>query len=67
MRELWLKVEVMAGTSIDDAAKEMVALANRLAVSIEADFNGVRVLATPDDDPREVASDWRTAFTRKDG
>lgn len=45
---LSLKVEVMAGSTIESASKELKALADRIGVRVEAQFNEVLLMMPPD-------------------
>lgn len=47
---LSLKVEVMAGSNIESASKELKALADRIGVLVEAQFNEVLLMMPPDGD-----------------
>ena len=49
-----IRVELFAGSHIDDVAAEMCILADRVGVRCEASFNGVKLWARPGDDPREL-------------
>lgn len=46
--KLILTVEALAGTGIEDALTEMIALRQRLGVSIQAKFNGVELFVCRD-------------------
>lgn len=51
-----IDVEIYAGTRAEDAARELVALAKRIGITVWADFNDKRVLARPEDDPDMLAA-----------
>lgn len=51
---LTVKCEFSAGSSIDDATLEAVALARRLGVPVGFDFNGHTVRAFPSSDPGDL-------------
>ena len=55
---LWLTVEIAPGTSEADAAEEMVALAERTGVIIEAKHNGDSMVAQPGDTVDDVISNF---------
>lgn len=47
MANLILKVEILAGTDIEQACNELCMLAKKLDIAIESSFNEVRLLAFP--------------------
>lgn len=49
LKNLVLKVELFDGADVHDAACDLCMLAKRVGVLVEADFNGVKLLARPDD------------------
>lgn len=52
-------VEVMAGTDIPgEAIPQMIDLANRLGCDVTARCNGIKILARPGDNPKELAGSW---------
>lgn len=54
-----IKVEVLAGSSItSQSIPEMIALANRVGVPVEASLNGVTTIAHPGDDEIDLALAW---------
>jgi len=55
LRTLTLKVELLAGTGIRDAACDLCELANRVGVMTEAKFNTVTLWARPGDNPLKLA------------
>jgi hypothetical protein len=59
-----LKVDVVAGTDVKDAARQMIGLAGMLGVMIETSFNGVTLLARWDDTPERIAGEYRAKGTR---
>ena len=67
MSVLWLTVEVAPGSSINEAAPEAVALANKTGITIWFDFNGVRCLARAGDDPDMIVADFFAQFRKTDG
>ncbi|MDE1997980.1 MAG: hypothetical protein KGI52_03520 [Burkholderiales bacterium] len=60
-----LKIEFLAGEDIDNACREAVRLANILRVTVDFDFNGVKVMAKPDVDPKELAELWSVEMKSK--
>ena len=56
MKNLCLKVEVVAGAVLQDAAAELCALADKLGLLCEADFNGVAMYAMPGDSAKNLAN-----------
>jgi len=66
MNELTIKVEATAGSDIPGSIiPDMVRLANKLHVTVEASLNDVKVFAYPDDDPFHLAIAWRRAMASK--
>ena len=69
LRSLTLKVELFGGTDVRDAACDMCTLANRTGTLIEADFNGVKLWARPDDNPLKLVDAYHkqlhSKFTHK--
>lgn len=59
---LSLKVEVMAGTTIESAVSEMETLANRIGIMIEADFNDVRLMMPPNGDAETLEEGYYAAI-----
>lgn len=51
-----MKYEILAGTRIDEAAKEMVTLADLHREAVTADFNEVVLTAWPGDDPSKITN-----------
>ena len=47
MRKLLLKVEIIAGTDIGEAAEELCKFSQELNAMLESNFNGVLLLVTP--------------------
>ena len=45
--DLTIKVGVLGGAHIERVCEQMVELANRTGVSVEADLNGVKTVARP--------------------
>ncbi len=59
MSTIRLKVEAFAGTGIEDVCRELCALADRVGILCEAEFNTVRVWAYPGTDPQQLVKAWR--------
>ncbi len=65
MSSLKIDIGVYGGANIpDEVIPEMVALAERLQISVWADLNGVRTLAQPGDSSIQLAIQWREASER---
>lgn len=62
IENLILRVEVLAGTSIEDACIDAIALADHLRMTIEFKANGVSVLAKPGVEAEKLAEAWRESF-----
>lgn len=54
MTSLFLKVEVLAGSSEEATAADLARLAERLRIMVEADHNGVTMRAIPGQMPQDV-------------
>lgn len=65
LRSLTLKVELFAGTDVRDAACDMCMLSNRTGAMIEADFNGVKLWARPDDNPLKLVDAYHKQLNGK--
>lgn len=63
---LRLRVEVVAGTPIQEAAFGMVHVANALNMTVESEFSGVAIEAAPYVDPMAVMDTYQSALERKD-
>ena len=61
---MWIQVKFNCGDSIEDAARDMCALADRLGFGVEADFNGVALLANPHGDAAALASAYKAELRR---
>lgn len=59
LRSTTIKVDLLAGTDIRDACCDICELANRVGTSVEASFNGVKVIARPHGNPLELADKYR--------
>lgn len=64
MSSISLKVEAFAGTTIDDACRDLCALADRVGILCEAGFNGVKLWAYPGTDPAQLAKAWDVQMKR---
>jgi hypothetical protein len=58
---LTVKVEMSAGTHIDDAAVAAIDLATKLGCWVEFKFNDVECHAAPDSDPEVLAEQFHAA------
>ena len=56
---LTLKVDIIAGTSLEEGAKQLITLSERLGVMITSNFNGYHVIATESSDPEEIVASYR--------
>ena len=65
LRSLTLKVELFAGTAVLDAACDLCVLAKRTGTLVEADFNGVKLRARPDDNPLKLAEAYHNQLQNK--
>lgn len=65
MRNLFLKVEALAGSEIRRTCDEAIQLADKLGITVEFNFNEVIVLARPGDDYEELAEAWNKALHSK--
>lgn len=59
---LYLDVEVYGGSNIFDTCVDAIELATRIGISIWFNFNSVRCLARPEDDPEKLAAEWERAL-----
>ena len=64
MTTISLKVEAFAGTTIDEACRDLCALADHVQILCEADFNGVKLWAYPGTDPGKLATAWDIQMKR---
>lgn len=64
MSTIWLTVDVAPGTDITNACQDAVALANRTCITIWFDFNGVKCLARPGDNPEGIQASWRVEMKK---
>ncbi len=55
MNDIYIRVEVIAGALLAEAAREMCETATRLGITCEAKMNGITVWARPHDDHEELA------------
>ena len=51
---IYIKIEVVLGTPIEDAVDEACALANQINECVKFSFNGVDLMANPHDDPSRL-------------
>lgn len=65
LESLYLDVEVYAGSNIPDAIRQLSMLSTRLGIGVWASMNGVRVLAKPGDDWRDIERGWDDAIKAK--
>jgi len=62
---IFLKVGVLAGTSIEQAVREAKGLAEKLGVEIEFNFNGIPMTIFPWSDVKEKVEDFKFEFKRR--
>lgn len=65
MNALRLKLEVFAGVDVDEAAKELCHLSNRIGILCSAKFNEVELWARPGDDPEKLAASFHEQLQNK--
>lgn len=58
MTTLALRVEIRLGTSIENAAVDLVAAAVRFDMGVVAKLNGIDVQARPSSKPEELVASW---------
>lgn len=67
LKTLTLKLELFVGVDIEDACRDLCELATRIGVLCEADFNGVKLWARPNDSFIELADAWREQLKQPEG
>ena len=65
MSDLYIDVQVYGGSSIPKVILEMSELADRIGITIWASLNGVKTLARPGDDPKQIIAAWEEAMREK--
>ena len=65
MSGIYMDVKGYGGRDVADCIREMVALSRRLQIDVWGEFNGIRTLARPDDQPEEVVRAWEQATVNK--
>jgi hypothetical protein len=63
LKSFVVKVELFAGTDIENAASEMCELASRIGCRIESTFNGVKLWASPGDNPALLVKSFHDVLT----
>jgi hypothetical protein len=63
---LWITVEIMPGSHIPVAIREMCRLATMLDQRLKADANGVEVVAEPYSNPEDVCQEWVNRYHGED-
>lgn len=61
LNTLMLKVEVLAGSDIQEVAQGICSLADTLGILIEAQFNSALLLAAPGNKPEKIIEMYRIA------
>lgn len=57
MSNFYLHLETQPGCDIRDCSAEAIDLANRLQITVMFDFNGVKCMACPGDNPSRLANE----------
>lgn len=60
-----IKVEILAGTSIEDAFKETISLSKKLECYVDFDFNGVQCTSRPNGSVSNGTSNYHDAISGK--
>ena len=63
LKGLMLRVEVLAGTDLHDAAYSICELAGRAGIRINSSFNGVVLVARPGDKYQKLIDVYRKELT----
>ena len=66
LNNLSLNVTVGAGVSISFACDELQTLSKRLGVHLEADFNGVTLLVSPETDAKTLKDSYHVELNSGD-
>lgn len=61
MSDIYLKVEVYGGVSIEAAAGEACILAEKIGINVEFEFNGVTCMAKPWGSSQVLVTNWHAA------
>ncbi len=64
MSNFFLRLEAIPGRDILRCSHEAINLANKLELTVTFDFNGVRCMACPGDNPESLAKETLTIMTR---
>lgn len=62
MSLIYLEVKSMAGSWIDDVAKELVELSRRIGIDAITTFNGVRLRACHDSNCENIVAKFHASF-----
>lgn len=65
MSNIRITADILPATDVLVAAREAIDLADRIAVTIEYNFNGVTCLAVPGDDPEALAKNCMDMMSSK--
>ncbi len=60
---LILPLEALAGSAVQDIARDMIATAKRLDLPVSLDMNGTHLLAFPDSTMAEIRRDYEAQLT----
>lgn len=58
MSDIHIDAAAYAGTSIDRACDKLCEVATRINCNLHCDFNGVKLIVRPGDDPRLLEAAW---------
>lgn len=62
---LSITAAIKPGSDITRACADLVGLANKLGVTVDADFNSVTLLAQPNGDAEILADNWHSEMNSK--
>lgn len=66
MSSLYIQVEPIPGSGIEEICMEAVMLSENIGINIRFNFNGVECLVSPDGDcPKTLAKNWEIALKSK--
>lgn len=67
MGDLKIEIEAFPGAEISRVCRSVIALADKLGITVMCPFNGVRLMACPGDSAERLESDWRKKMKSDDG
>lgn len=65
MSRLSIHLDCFGGASVEEAVKELPAVATRLGIWVTCDINGIHVMAAPDDSPSVLWGNYEKARERR--